>query len=64
MVKPAKDVRLGDTIRVNLGMQMQDRIVDRVIQDGVSVTIVLYSPNGKRPRITLTENHPVDVVVP
>jgi len=51
----ANDLTMGMEVEVNLGMGKVFRPVDRVIhnEETGTVTIVLYSEIGKRPRLTV-----------
>ena len=58
-MKLAKDLIMGDTIKVDLGKGLSSRIIDKVSHKDGIVEILLFTEMGKRPKIVFTENHPV-----
>jgi hypothetical protein len=61
MLAPAKNIRLGDTIKINLGKGVVNKIVDFVREKDGVVEIVLFSPNRPRPRFKVLENYLIEV---
>ncbi len=63
-IKTARELQLGDTIIVNLGMGKTEKIVDRVNHDpdAKTVDIVLFVSSGRRPKFVLTEDQQVEIV--
>lgn len=50
------EVRMGDSIRVDLGKGKIFRPVDHISQNGDNVTVVLFSSFGTRPKFTINKN--------
>ena len=55
----AESVSMGDEILVDLGMGKIFRIVDKIAHDNEEVTITLYSPFGRRPKLTINKSAPI-----
>jgi hypothetical protein len=55
---------MGDTILVNLGKGVSEKIVDKVAHHGENVTVTLYSESGRRPTLELHSTQRVETVVP
>ena len=59
--KLVKDLALGDSIMVNFGKGKSSRIINKVTPKDGTVEILLYTENGRRPKLILPEGLEVEL---